>query len=345
MFLIKKQLNFGVLISTINKMTYNLNTLIMNTAFIKNDDSVNLSNNLESKNYHSLLDNWILSLDVLSDTKKTYRTCLKQYFEYIKLLDLGIKEVKREIILQYKESLMTQKYSSYTINLYLSAIRSFHSWYSVKHEIVDNARAIKTVKTKRQFCKQPLSVEHSKQLLNYAENKCIKEYALINLLIRTGLRTIEVQRANVNDITFKGSKRVLMVQGKGRTEKDNFVVLTEKAYEPIRKYLETRSNLTDNSPLFVSNSNNSKNKSLTTRSIREIVKKALIAIGLNEKFYSAHSLRHTTAVNIIKNGGDIGLAQKTLRHSNSKTTEIYTATIAEQKRLENSGENLIDNMF
>lgn len=84
---------------------------------------------------------------------------------------------------------------------------------------------------------------------------------------------------------------------------------------------------------------------LTTRSISYIAKEGLKGIGLDERSYTAHSLRHTTAVNILRAGGSMEQVQDTLRHSNINTSQIYTATIKEERRLENSGEALIDNLF
>ena len=50
---------------------------------------------------------------------------------------------------------------------------------------------------------------------------------MLNLMLRTGLRTIEISRADVGDITFKRERRVLKVWGKGHAEKDDFVFLTD----------------------------------------------------------------------------------------------------------------------
>jgi len=137
---------------------------------------------------------------------------------------------------------------------------------------------------------------------------------------------------------------VLLVHGKGRDEKDNFVLLTDKTYQPIAQYLATRT-ATGSAPLFTSTSNNSKGERLTTRSISYIAKEGLKAIGLDEKAFTAHSLRHTTAVNILRAGGSLETAQFTLRHSNPATTQIYTATLNEERRLQNSGEALIDSLY
>ena len=112
----------------------------------------------------------------------------------------------------------------------------------------------------------------------------------------------------------------------------------------IRDSLSTKT-ATGSAPLFTSTSNNSKGERLTTRSISYIAKEGLKAIGLDERAFTAHSLRHTTAVNILRAGGSLETAQFTLRHSNPATTQIYTATLNEERRIQNSGEALIDTLY
>jgi integrase/recombinase XerC/integrase/recombinase XerD len=168
---------------------------------------------------------------------------------------------------------------------------------------------------------------------------------MLNLLLRTGLRTIEVIRANVEDITYKAGTRVLLVHGKGRSERDAFVILTDTAYQPIADYLATRTKAKAGEPLFTSHSNNSKGGRLSTRTVSGIAKQSLRSVGLDSKEYTAHSLRHTTAVTIMRAGGSIEDAQHVLRHSSPATTQIYTATIREELRLRNSTESLLDRAY
>jgi len=234
--------------------------------------------------------------------------------------------------------------SSLTVGSYITSVRRFYEWTEANKIYPNVAKGIKTPKRKQQFKKQPLLPSQATELLNYYQDKALRDYAIITLLLRTGLRTIEVIRASVEDITFKGSQRVLLIQGKGRDEKDNFVLLTDKTYQPIAEYLATRT-ATGSEPLFTSTSNNSKGERLTTRSISYIAKEGLKAIGLDERAFTAHSLRHTTAVNILRAGGSLETAQFTLRHSNPATTQIYTATLNEERRLQNSGEALIDSLY
>jgi integrase/recombinase XerC/integrase/recombinase XerD len=235
--------------------------------------------------------------------------------------------------------------SSLTVSSYVTSVRRFYEWAEANKFYPNVAKGIKSPKRKQQFKKQPLLPSQATALLSYYQDRALRDYAIVSLLLRTGLRTIEVIRASVGDITFKGSQRVLLIQGKGRDEKDNFVLLTDKTYKPIADYLASRGPLDRSEPLFTSTSNNSKGEALTTRSISYIAKEGLKAIGLDEKAFTAHSLRHTTAVNILRAGGSLETVQFTLRHSNPATTQIYTATLNEERRLQNSGEALIDTLY
>ena len=292
-----------------------------------------------------LVDRFIASQDVKESSKLLYRRTLKQYFNWVEDKGYLLSEIARPQLLEYKQDLLSSDKSSLTVGSYITSVRRFYEWTEANKYYPNVAKGIKTPKRKQQFKKQPLLPDQATALLSYYKDKALRDYAIVNLLLRTGLRTIEVIRANVEDITFKGSQRVLLVQGKGRDERDNFVLLTDKAYQPIAEYLATRGNVNSSEPLFTSTSNNSKGERLSTRTISKIAKEGLKAIGLDERSFTAHSLRHTTAVNILRAGGSLETAQFTLRHSNPATTQIYTATLNEERRLQNSGEALIDTLY
>ena len=312
------------------------------------DEVINSSQNITlipTLNIESLVDAFINSQDVKLSSKLLYRRTLKQYFNWIDTTNYLLNEIARPQLLEYKDYLLNSNMSSLTVGSYITSVRRFYEWTEANKFYPNVAKGIKTPKRKQQFKKQPLLPAQATALLNFYQDKALRDYAIISLLLRTGLRTIEVIRASVEDITFKGGQRVLLVQGKGRDEKDNFVLLTDKTYKPIAEYLATRSNISPLDPLFISTSNNSKGERLTTRTISYIAKEGLKAIGLDNKSFTAHSLRHTTAVNILRAGGSLEMAQFTLRHTNPATTQIYTATLNEERRLQNSGEALIDSLY
>ncbi len=292
-----------------------------------------------------IVDSFIKAQDVKLSSKLLYRRTLKQYFKWVDRKNYLLSDIARAELLQYKNDLLSSGMSSLSVGSYITSVRRFYEWAEANKYYQNVAKGIKTPPRKQQFKKQPLTADQATALISYYQDKALRDYAIVNLLLRTGLRTIEVIRASVEDIIFKGTQRVLLIQGKGRDEKDNFVLLTDKTYQPIAQYLATRENINNSDPLFTSTSNNSKGDRLTTRTISYIAKEGLKAIGLDEKSFTAHSLRHTTAVNILRAGGSLETAQFTLRHSNPATTQIYTATLNEERRLQNSGEALIDNLF
>ena len=292
-----------------------------------------------------LVEAFILAQDIKESSKNLYRRTLRQYFNWVLRKGYLLSEVARPQILEYKEELLRAGMSSLTVGSYVTSVRRFYEWAEANKYYPNVAKGIKSPKRKQQFRKQPLLPEQATALLSYYQDKALRDYAIVNLLLRTGLRTVEAIRANVEDITFKGSQRVLLVHGKGRDERDNFVVLTDKAYQPIADYIAARGKVIGSEPLFTSTSNNSNGERLTTRTISYIAKEGLKAIGLDEKAFTAHSLRHTTAVNILRAGGTLEAAQFTLRHSNPATTQIYTATLNEERRLQNSGEALLDSLY
>jgi len=289
-----------------------------------------------------IVDIFINSQDVKPSSRALYRRTIKQYFNWLNSASIELLDVTRVEVLRYKESLLEDGLSPLTVGSYITVVRKFYEWAEANKYYPNVAKGIKTPRRKQQFKKQALSIYLGKELLEHFTGRALKEFAIANLLIRTGLRTIEASRANIEDIVFKGGKRVLLVHGKGRDSKDEFVILTEKAYQPIKNYLATRPGAKGGEPLFISTSNNSKGARLSTRTISGIVKEGMRAIGLDSKEYTAHSLRHTTAVNILRAGGRIEDAQGVLRHSSPTTTQIYTETIKEEMRIKNAPEELID---
>ena len=289
-------------------------------------------------------DLFINSLDTKESSKLAYKRALSQYINYLANNNIALFDTNRQTILQYKDYLLTNK-STLTASFYLVSIRKFYAFLESNRIYPNVAKDIKTPKRVQKFRKLPLSQKQIKDLLLYCDTINLRDSAIINLILRTGLRTIEVVNANVGDIQEREGQKILLIKGKGHYEKDDFVILTDKTYRVINNYLATRKIKDKNEPLFVSNSNNNKGERLTTRTISQICKTAMRGIGLNDRSYTAHSLRHTCATAIIKGGGTLEQVQYTLRHKNITTSQIYINSIIDSERLANSGESIIENCF
>jgi len=289
-------------------------------------------------------DLFINSLDTKESSKLAYKRALSQYINYLAINSIALFDTNRQTILQYKEYLLTNK-STLTASFYLVSVRKFYAFLESNRIYPNVAKDIKTPKRVQKFRKLPLTQKQIKDLLLYCDTINLRDSAIINLILRTGLRTIEVINANVGDIQEREGQKILLIKGKGHYEKDDFVILTDKTYRVINNYLATRKIKDKNEPLFISNSNNNKGERLTTRTISQICKTAMREIGLNDRSYTAHSLRHTCATAIIKGGGTLEQVQYTLRHKNITTSQIYINSIIDSERLANSGESIIENCF
>ena len=314
------------------------------TALVSRADWNGL-NTVGDDSWRLLLEMFLNSQDISIKSRQTYSWALMRYFDWLKKTGRRLNSLTPADIVGYKSYLLGRKLSSLTVSAYISALRQFYSWTEVSLFYPNIARSVKAPRIKKGFVKAPLSQEQASRLLHHLKEKSLRNYAIVNLILRTGLRTIEVSRLDVKDIVFRKGKRVLLVWGKGMSAKDSLVILNDPARKPIKEYLQTRKATKGKDPLFITDGKGHRGERLSTRSIQDICKQSMRAIGLDSHEYSAHSLRHTTGCLILKNGGDMKDVQRVLRHSSPVTSQIYTATIEEEVRLQKNPEALLDQMF
>lgn len=148
--------------------------------------------------------------------------------------------------------------------------------------------------------------------------------AIYTLAVNAGLRTIEISRANVKDIETKDGRAYIYIWGKGHTEADAKKPLAPEVYAAIREYLDTRADRpTANSPLFVSTGNRSGGQRIAETTISRMLKKAMQGAGYDSDRITAHTLRHTAGTAVMEMTSNLYTAQRYMRHTNPRTTEIY----------------------
>lgn len=300
----------------------------------------------------SLIGAYLNGLDVKESSRRLYGRTLRQFFAWVELTGRSLPELTKADATEYKGYLENVlKLSPLTVGSYIVSLRKFFAWVENEGLYKDITRGIKTPQRSQAFEKQYLSEEKSRELLEHFKESSLRDYAIVNLMLRTGLRTIEVSRAQVGDICFMGEQRVLKIWGKGKTEAEkgkdyNFVVLTDRAYLPILNYLESsRKGSRSGEPLFTSDSNRNQGKQLSTRTISGICKQGLKAIGLNGREYTAHSLRHTTASLLLEHGETLLAVQHVLRHASVNTTQRYTRQKEKELRIRHAPETALDFAF
>jgi integrase/recombinase XerD len=285
---------------------------------------------------------FLAAQDIGENSKQTYQRALRQFLLWLN--ERGGASLDRTAILEYKASLKDRGLSPYSVSVYIVAVRRFFEWAESMKYYPNIARGVKTPKNGHGFKKDSLTIDQLRDLLAGIDQGTVagkRDYALLNLLMRTGLRTIEVIQADVEDVRQQGGEALLWIQGKGRDSKDEFVILTPDTLRPIYDYLQTRGGAKAG-PLFSSISDRNNGERLTTRSIRRIVKERFRAIGIDSDRLTAHSLRHTAITLSLKAGATIQEAQALGRHANINTTLVYAHNI---DRLKNAPERLIDKLL
>lgn len=274
-----------------------------------------------------LVEAFLADQDISSSSRQTYSRSLKTFVSWLYETGKASRlDLQREEILAYREYLAAQKKSSYTVTLYMTSVRKLYQWLESRKIYPDVTRGIKGAKKPKGFRKDTLSPDQLREALAALEIQSLeglRDYALFNLMARTGLRDVEVSRAQIKDIRQETGQAVLWIQGKGKDSKDDFVLLTEEALKPIRHYLQLRGSVQEDQPIFCSHSDRNTGQALTTRSISRVIKTALRKIGLDDKRLTAHSLRHTAITLCIKGGASLQQAQAMARHTDPKTTMIY----------------------
>lgn len=301
------------------------------------------------ENWQQVVELFIAHQDVAGSSRHLYTRTLQQFTKWLhdteRMTKIANMTLDRSDILDYKNNLLNRGLSPLTVGSYIVAVRKFFAFLESAKIYPNIAATVKTPHKPKGFTKEHLTDAKSVELLRYEQGNNLRDFALVNLLLRTGLRTIEVERANIGDVTYEAGQRILLVQGKGHDTKDDFVVLTDKAWQPIAEYLKSRKGVAKTEPLFASDSRRNNGGRLTTRSISRICKEGLKSIGLDDHKFTAHSLRHTTACAILNHGGQLTDAQHVLRHVSPVTTQIYVESIKRQIRLQNAPESVLDNVF
>jgi integrase/recombinase XerD len=288
-----------------------------------------------------MAEDFLASLDVAESSKATYTRSLRQFILWLDETGRQSLQLAREDILAYK-SYLKEELSVYTVNQYLTAVRKLYQWLESQKIYPDITRGIKGLKKPDGFRKDTLTPEQLREALDAMDTDRLvgmRDYALFNLMARTGLRDIEVSRALVEDIRQESGEAVLYIQGKGKAAKDRYVVLMPETEKPIRDYLQARGKVDKSEALFCSHSDRNRGDSLTSRSISRIVKKAFRRIGLDDERITAHSLRHTAITLSIKGGASLHQAQAMARHQSPETTMTYFHNL---KRIEEAAERHIN---
>jgi integrase/recombinase XerD len=161
--------------------------------------------------------------------------------------------------------------------------------------------------------------------------KRLRNLLMVTMMALQGLRTIEVHRANVEDLTEKGESVTLLVRGKTR---DRIAYLRPDMGRRLKEYLALRGKAERDgagTPLF-SAAGNHGGKRLSRRHIRVQTDANLRKAGLKRPGISNHALRHTAGTLGYLHTGDLRAVQDFLGHADPRMTAKYAHVVDMAKK-------------
>jgi integrase/recombinase XerC len=271
----------------------------------------------------------------------TYRGSVTHFLKWKEERDgaFTIEESRPVDIKEYISYLKHQcKRKPTTINKYIAALKVLFAFLVTQGVIKDNPMTrIKNEKLEFvNIATQPkwLTKEEQDRFISHVqlepnEFKRLRNLAIIDLMLYTGLRVHEVVSLDLDDIQKKdGGFHITIKEGKGH--KYASVILVDKHSKNLRKWIRLRKNLDNyiykkSTKLFVSE----RSPFFTERGIQKmLIKYACLA---NMKYITPHRFRHSFCKNLANAGTPIEIIRRLARHESIQTTAIYIESSKEEQ--------------
>ena len=252
-------------------------------------------------------------------TLRAYGDDLQQFLAWVEKnrVDFDVPtRFSRADVEGFMQYLAAQRMTGVTRVRKLAAIRKFFAF--LEENSILAANPAHTVKGARREEKEPtiLYKEQYKALL-YEASENIRDYAIIQTFLQTGIRLSELAHLRVDEVEFE--HRILTVrQGKGK--KDRQIPLVDDAVKALRNYMRYRNTqlILDDEILFLAKNGTSLNVSTVKYTVAKYVKRA----GIRKKT-GVHTLRHTFGAHKADKNMSLATLQELMGHKKKETTLKY----------------------
>jgi integrase/recombinase XerD len=261
-------------------------------------------------------------------TIKTYNTELRMFVSYVEgEMGKGLEVLTAEDVSVYREHLI-KNYAPATAAKKLAVLRRFLIFAYMAGATTVNPEALRFFAKSPRVRQDPsynvLTEDELSRMLGAARTTNYRDYVLLAVMAGCGLREAEVVDVRVGDFQDVGGGQVLLrVRGKG--DKIRNVPLSPELWRLVQRFVlltgrSFNSHLDARKPLLLSRVG--RDKTLTTRSVQNIVKKYVRAARITKPI-SPHSIRHTVGTNMAVNEAPLLVIQQFLGHADPKTTLRY----------------------
>lgn len=260
-----------------------------------------------------------------ANTVESYKRDVTQYISY--LGESGIfdaAEVTKTTILSYLLFLQKSGKASATVSRTLASLRSFYLYMqrcgAVKVNPTSNLEAPHVEKKMPQI----LTGAEVEKLLDQpspADNKGMRDKAMLELLYATGIRVSELINLDLTDVNISMSF-IRCIGGK----KERIIPMGSAACEALAKYLK------DARPYMLRDENeealfvNMSGQRLSRQGFWKLIKHYRNEAGIQAEI-TPHTLRHSFAAHLLENGADLHSIQEMMGHADISSTQLYSRVI------------------
>ena len=263
----------------------------------------------------------------LSDNSiRGYVGDLESFLAHMEKLNVPeFKDLTIEHIRSWLANLQTTGVARSTLTRRIVSIRAFTNWAATNGWLSSDLGANLAIPKAHRTLPEILNVDEAAQVIKALEVKAgeevnainLRDLAMLEVLYASGIRVSELCGLNLGDIDQ--SRNTLSVIGKG--DRQRVVPLGIPAAKALQNYLSNgRGEFLNNKSadaVFLG----SRGKRIDQRTVREVVYKAMKAVGAT---MGPHGLRHSAATHLLEGGADLRTVQEILGHASLATTQIYT---------------------
>ncbi|MFA9288363.1 MAG: tyrosine-type recombinase/integrase [Weeksellaceae bacterium] len=278
-----------------------------------------------------LLERFITFLEEQGKSKFTvvaYKKDIEQFIGYLTSHDkTDIREVKKEDIEGFIQSLINKKYTKKSASRKLNSIRTLFRF--LKRDSVININPAFDIS-------HPKYTQTPPRILSKLEYRALRDvakedartYALVEVLLQTGIKIGELAALKIEDI--KEDTLVIRIYGKN-IERE--VPLNKAAKKSVEKYLKTRENAKADEYIFITRTGNP----LLIRNIRQIIDRCFSEVGIEGA--TVNDLRNTFIAHQLTNGASLEYIAKVVGHRRISSTERFLNLVKQEAdRKEKLGE-------
>lgn len=292
--------------------------------------------NKEYENLENGFKSWLETLGYAKTTVTGSPALVSEFFFYLKNKEiLELEKVNSQVIKDYFIYLQQRKHarkslalSINTLRNNLGALRRLAKYLretgqgnlEISVNLPRSPQKIKTILTKKEV----------KELYEAAGADILglRDKAMLSVFYGCGLRRNEGENLNITDI-LSDKNKILVRKGKGF--KERFVPITQAIKEDFENYiLNARPFLTVTNPTETAFFVSVRGNRLSGQMLYERLKKLKEKVGI-EKETGLHTLRHSIATHLLKEGMKIEMVSRFLGHSSLESTQIYTHLTYEER--------------